>query len=209
MCYETAPKRVKQFLEAEIECVVIKCSHDDMVLDLGCGYGRVSIRLQESVKSVVGIDISQKNIDLANNITAKNSKCTFLTMDAVDLKFENTSFEKVICIQNGISAFHVDPFKLMSESIRVTKKGGTVLFSSYSEKFWEDRLQWFEIQSSLGLIGEIDYQQTKDGVIVCKDGFKAITYSGEEFLKLASNFNVATNIYEVDNSSVFCEMTVI
>ena len=208
MCYEIAPERVKQFLEAEIGFVISKCSHDDVVLDLGCGYGRVSIRLLDSVKRVTGIDISQKNIDLANNIAGKNSKCTFLTMDAIDLKFENSSFDKVICVQNGISAFHVDPLKLMSESVRVTKKEGTVLFSSYSKKFWEDRLQWFEIQSSLGLIGEIDYLQTKDGVIVCKDGFKAITYSGEDFLKLASNFNVTANIYEVDDSSIFCEMTV-
>ena len=39
MCYEIAPKRVKQFLEAEIGFVISKCSNDDAVLDLGCGYG--------------------------------------------------------------------------------------------------------------------------------------------------------------------------
>ena len=129
-------------------------------------------------------------------------------MDAIDLKFSDNYFDTVICIQNGISAFKVDPLKLFKESIRVTREGGTVLFSSYSEKFWKDRLEWFQIQSKYNLIGEIDYDLTKNGVIICKDGFKATTYSKQKFYELASNFNVKTSIYEIDNSSIFCKMKV-
>lgn len=58
------------------------------------------------------------------------------------------------------------------------------------------------------LIGEIDYKLTKNGAIICKDGFKATTYSMQEFLELASNFNVQTTIHEIDNSSIFCKMVV-
>ena len=43
---------------------------------------------------------------------------------------------------------------------------------------------------------------------MCKDGFKAITYSGQDFLQLASTFDVQTTIHEIDNSCVFCEMVV-
>jgi len=207
-CYEIAPLRVQQFLEAEISFVLSKISTHDMVLDLGCGYGRVSIRLLEKVKKVVGIDISKDNVQLAKEMVGNREQVEFYVMDAIDLKFNDHSFDTVICVQNGISAFNVDPLKLIEESIRVTRKGGTVLFSSYSEKFWNERLTWFQIQSEHGLIGEIDYQQTKNGVIVCKDGFKAVTYSEQEFLELSSNFNVKTTIFEIDNSSVFCEMVV-
>jgi hypothetical protein len=90
--------------------------------------------------------------------------------------------------------------------LRVTKKGGILLFSSYSSKFWNDRLNWFEVQAKHGLIGEIDFDLTKDGMIVCKDGFTAITYSEQNFFDLASNFKVETSIFEIDNSSLFCEM---
>ncbi len=207
-CYEVAPTRVAQFLEAEITFVLTKIKPNDIVLDLGCGYGRVSIRLLEKAKKVVGIDISKDNIQLANELVGNNEHCDFYTMDAAKLKFDDNTFDKVICVQNGISAFKVNPLKLVEESIRVAKKGGTILFSSYSEKFWDERLQWFQIQAYHKLIGEIDYNLTKNGVISCKDGFTAITYSAEEFLELASNFNVKATIYEVDNSSVFCEMVV-
>ena len=207
-CYEIAPDGVKQFLEAEIAFVLNKVSRDDKVLDLGCGYGRVAIRLLAKVKEVVGIDISEDNIQLAKKIVGNNKTCRFFVMDAIDLKFENDYFDIVICVQNGISAFNVDPIRLVQEAFRVTGKGGIVLFSSYSEKFWEERLDWFQIQSEHGLIGEIDYKQTKNGVIVCKDGFRAITYSEQDFLDLASHFDVQATISEIDNSCVFCEMVV-
>ena len=207
-CYEIAPVRVKQFLEAEIAFVLNKIGQNDLVLDLGCGYGRVAIRLLEKANKIVGIDISKENIQLAKKIVGSNENCEFYTMDAIDLKFVDNFFNTVICVQNGISAFKVNPQRLIKESIRVTRKGGTVLFSSYSEKFWDNRLKWFQIQAEHRLIGEIDYKLTKNGVIVCKDGFKAITYSKQEFLELASHFNVQTTIHEIDNSSIFCEMVV-
>ena len=207
-CYEIAPVRVKQFLEAEIAFVLNKIGQNDIVIDLGCGYGRVAIRLLEKAKKIIGIDISKENIQLAKKIVGSNENCEFYSMDAIDLKFVDDFFDTVICVQNGISAFKVNPLRLIKESIRVTRKGGTVLFSSYSEKFWDNRLKWFQIQAEHKLIGEIDYKLTKNGIIVCKDGFKAITYSGQEFLELASHFNVQTTIHEIDNSCIFCEMAV-
>ncbi len=207
-CYEIAPARVKQFLEAEITFVMNKISQNDVVLDLGCGYGRVAIRLLEKAKKVIGIDISKDNIQLATKNIGNNENCEFYTMDAIDLKFDNNFFDMVICVQNGISAFKINPLRLIKESIRVTRKEGSVLFSTYSDKFWDNRIKWFQIQADHGLIGEIDYKLTKNGVIICKDGFKATTYSEQEFFELASHFDVQTTIHEIDNSSLFCEMVV-
>ena len=127
-------------------------------------------------------------------------------MDAAQLAFLDETFDVVVCIQNGISAFHVDQKSLIRESIRVAKQGGMILFSSYSEKFWEDRLEWFRRQSQDGLLGEIDLTRTTDGTIVCKDGFKSSTVSKDGFLALASGLDAAVTISEVDESSIFCEM---
>ena len=205
-CYEIAPPRIQQLLTAEIDFILRKLSIDDIVLDLGCGYGRVAIELAKKAKKVTGIDISQDNIELAKSLHQQNDNLEFYTMNAVELNFPADMFDVTICIQNGISAFKEDPHLLLAEALRVTKKGGVLLFSSYSNKIWQDRLYWFQIQADEELLGEIDYEKTKEGTIVCKDGFKAITYSGNDFLELASKFNVEANIYEVDDSVVFCEI---
>jgi 2-polyprenyl-6-hydroxyphenyl methylase/3-demethylubiquinone-9 3-methyltransferase len=205
-CYEIAPPRIQQFLTAEINFILKKLSIDDIVLDLGCGYGRVVIELAKKAKKIIGIDISQDNIELAKSLHQQIDNLEFYTMNAVELNFPAEMFDVTICIQNGISAFKEDPHLLLAEALRVTKKGGVLLFSSYSNKIWQDRLHWFQIQADEKLLGEIDYEKTKEGTIVCKDGFKAITYSGDDFLELVSKFNVEAYIDEVDDSVIFCEI---
>ena len=122
--------------------------------------------------------------------------------------FKDGVFDIAVCIQNGISSFNLDPKVLLLEAIRVTRSGGTCLFSSYSDRFWEDRLEWFRLQSEHGLLGEIDWNQTADGVIVCKDGFRATTYSESDFSRLAQELGLDAGIVEVDESSVFLEVRV-
>ena len=70
------------------------------------------------------------------------------------------------------------------------------------------RLEWSEIQSAHYLIGEIDYQATGNGTVVCRDGFRATTADRSNFEKLAASLDVTPRITEVDGSSLFCEFVV-
>lgn len=206
-CYEIAPPRVQQYLEAEVNHVMQKIHPEDIVLELGCGYGRILPQLTQKAKWVIGIDTSLGSLLLAQEMLYGISNYLLLNMDAVQLAICDQVFDRVVCIQNGISAFHVNQQDLLRESIRVTKPGGTVLFSSYSDKFWKDRLKWFQLQSENGLLGEIDHEKTRNGVIICKDGFTATTVRPHQFISLTEEFNVDTQIVEVDESSLFYEIT--
>ncbi|MCK4247207.1 MAG: class I SAM-dependent methyltransferase [Methanomicrobia archaeon] len=206
-CYELDPPRVRQYLEAEISHVLQKIRPGDTVLELGCGYGRILLPLAQKARMVIGIDTSLASLVLGREMLFDISNCRLLNMDAVRLAFHDKVFDCVICIQNGISAFHVNQQDLIRESVRVTKLGGTVLFSSYSNKFWEERLNWFQLQLETGLLGEIDHEKTRDGMIVCKDGFTATTVRSHQFLALTAELDLNARIVEVDESSLFCEIT--
>lgn len=206
-CYEVATQRVKQYLRAEISHVLKKIRSGDIILELGCGYGRVLSELAQRAGTVIGIDTSLASLVLAQKIFPDIEDWYLMNMDAVQLGFHDHLFDCVICIQNGISAFHVDHQKLIRESIRVTKPGGTVLFSSYSDKFWEARLKWFQIQSEAGLLGDIDHEKTRDGMIICKDGFTAATVRPNDFLELTKKLDGDVEINEIDESSLFCEIS--
>ncbi len=208
LCYEIAPPRVKRYLEAEIEFILDRIEPSALVLELGCGYGRVLQRLVAKTETVVGIDTSHDSLRLAWEMIGDRPSCHLLEMNAMDLGFHDRQFDMVICIQNGISAFGVDQRKLIQEAMRVTRFGKKVLFSSYSERFWEDRIEWFRIQSDHGLIGEIDYDATGYGVIVSKNGFRATTVGPDDFISLTSDFDIVPTITEVDDSSIFCEIPV-
>jgi 2-polyprenyl-6-hydroxyphenyl methylase/3-demethylubiquinone-9 3-methyltransferase len=128
-------------------------------------------------------------------------------MDALDLQFPDCSFDAVVCLQNGICAFAVDPVSLLEEALRVTREGGIVLFSSYSDRFWSDRLAWFEAQAAEGLVGAIDRAASGDGVVVCKDGLRAGRLTPDDFRALCSRIGMRPRIAEVDGSSIFCKIT--
>ncbi len=207
-CYDLAPRRTKAYLEAEIEFVLARTTPSMLALELGCGYGRVLARLLPRVRVALGIDTSSSSLRMALEYLGRKPSLCLACMDSVQMSFRDRAFDLTVCIQNGICAFAVDQQQLFQEAMRVTRSGGLVMFSSYTAQFWQHRLEWFAIQSAHHLIGEIDYQATGNGTIVCKDGFRATTADKATFEKLALNVGVTPRITEVDGSSLFCEFVV-
>ncbi len=209
-CYKLANERIKQYLLEEILYTQTHISSGDSVLELGCGYGRILKELHCNSKYLFGIDNSIANLQYGKQNLKGISNCFLALMDAKTLGFPSGSFNLTLVLQNGISAFHVEQKTLVQETIRVTRPGGKVLFSTYSAKFWDDRLQWFETQSDAGLIGDIDYDKTGNGTIICKDGFKATTISPDQFRSLVSGIDRidSLEINEIDGSSVFFKILV-
>jgi 2-polyprenyl-6-hydroxyphenyl methylase/3-demethylubiquinone-9 3-methyltransferase len=206
--YEIAPPRIKQYLQAELAHILDLLKPSDTVLELGCGYGRILEPLCKKANFVVGIDTAINSLLSARSRMTAFSNCLFIGMDAGNLGFSSGIFNLTLCIQNGISAFHLSPEILIRESIRVTAGGGIVLYSSYTPEIWPSRLEWFKIQSDQGLLGPIDWELSTDGVIICKDGFKANTFGKNDFTRLVSPLGLPYKIYSIDQSSIFCEITV-
>jgi 2-polyprenyl-6-hydroxyphenyl methylase/3-demethylubiquinone-9 3-methyltransferase len=202
--YEVASPRIQQYLEAEIQHTLSHIKKTDSVLELGCGYGRVLKRLSETASEVIGIDIAESSLEYAKNYLGDLTNIELHFMTARNLTFDQNYFDVVVGIQNAISALKIDPPHLITESLRVIKEGGKLILSSYSEKIWKKRLEWFIHQSQEGLLGEIDMDRTYNGVIVCKDGFQASTFSKEDFENIIKNMKLKATIEEIDDSSIFC-----
>ncbi len=200
--YETGIERVRQYLETEIEFVRKDLQGHERILELGAGYGRIMRKLAPYAESIVGIDISEDSISFGKEYLKDTPNCSLLVMDVHNLDYKN-EFDIVICLQNGLSAMKGDPLALVRRAMAALTPGGRAYFSSYSPRFWEVRLAWFQEQASRGLLGEIDMEKTKDGKIVCKDGFSATTFSAGDLAGLGDRVGCAYRIEEVDESSLF------
>jgi len=206
-CYALAGARVRQYLEAEIAHLRSRLAAGERVLELGCGTGRVALQLLGEGRRVVGIDTAPASLALAAARTPMGAAASFLCMDAAHLAFADASFDAVACVQNGVCAFGVDQAQLLREALRVLRRGGRALFSTYSDSFWPQRLGWFEAQAAAGLLGPLDRAACRDGFIVCADGFRSGRLTPAALAALCARAGASGAINEVDGSSVFCELT--
>lgn len=91
------------------------------VLDVGCGSGYGSSKLDELGYDVVGIDISDEMVRIAQEARKENN-IIFQQADVNNLPFEDATFDALLSI-NVIEWTKV-PAKTMSEMTRVLKRDG-------------------------------------------------------------------------------------
>jgi glyoxylase-like metal-dependent hydrolase (beta-lactamase superfamily II)/ubiquinone/menaquinone biosynthesis C-methylase UbiE len=96
------------------------------ILDVACGKGATTRYLLNyySPRDVTGINISEKQLRTCR-INAPG--CSFLAMNATDLRFDDCSFDNVICVE---AVFHfVTREQFLDEACRVLKPGGRLVLS--------------------------------------------------------------------------------
>jgi len=200
--YQTKYPSVQQYFDAEITFVRNQLKGTERVLELGAGYGRIMEELAPSCMEIVGIDIAEGNVEFGQTYLCDAPNATLLVMDAHNVQFDKP-FDVVLCMQNALSAMKTEPLVYVKQIMELLSPGGRAFISSYSAKFWAHRLAWFHEQTEKGLLGEIDTEQSKDGVIVGKDGFRATTHSLEDLEQIGKASGYPFEITEVDESSVF------
>ena len=199
--YETALPRIKQYLQAEIDFVCDYLDPDHDVLELGAGYGRIIRELAPHCRTILGLDISDTSVAWGKACLNAQPNARLEVQDVHELALDR-AFDIILCLQNGLSALSLTDGEI-KKILRFLRPGGMAFFSTYSDKFWQHRLAWFEEQTNKGLLGKLDHEKTKDGVIVCKDGFQAFSFSEAALKKIGESTGLPFELAEVDASSLF------
>ena len=114
-----------------------------LVLDLGCGTGRLTEALQTRYKKakVTGIDLSKEMIAIAEARRGWLSRHKYLCANAETLPFDDASIDLVF--SNLMLPWFENPDALLKECRRVLKPGGLILFSSLGpDTLKEMRAAW-------------------------------------------------------------------
>jgi len=97
-------------------------SAQDTILELGCGPGDVSKQLAKFADRVVGIDFSEKMINIAKS---RFADIEFQTADAEQQPFSDNSFDVVV---SNYTAHHfAQPQRVFEEARRVLKPNGRLV----------------------------------------------------------------------------------
>ena len=98
----------------------------ERVLDLGCGWGTFCWALAHRVREMVGLDFSQKSVDLCESRLEDSGldNVSFICADARDTGLEAESFHLIIAADLMEHLYADDSQSVIAEAFRLLKKGG-------------------------------------------------------------------------------------
>ncbi|MBW3042721.1 methyltransferase domain-containing protein [Prochlorococcus marinus] len=135
------PRLKKDFRKAKIDFVhelvhwsgLNKLPKGSRILDVGCGIGGSARILSNDYGfDVIGISISSEQIKRANELTTNKDYCRFEVMNALDLKFEKSTFDGVWSVEAGPHIF--DKQKFADEMLRVLRPGGVLAIADWNQR---------------------------------------------------------------------------
>ena len=97
----------------------------DIILDVGCGRGDVSLKIAKKAEKVYAIDIAKSGFEKIKKNSPKN--LIFKKMNIENLGFKDETFDKLVCVETLEHVLH--PEKAIGEMKRVLKKQGIIVLS--------------------------------------------------------------------------------
>ena len=103
------------------------------ILDIGCGIGGSSrVLAKDYGYNVIGITINPAQVKRARELTPIDLNCSFQVMDALDLQFEDGSFDAVWSIEAGA---HInDKIRFADEMLRTLRPGGYLALADWNSR---------------------------------------------------------------------------
>ena len=109
---------------------LLKNKEDALILELGASSGEFTQKALKKLKfkKFFALDLKPglANPELFESVTLNNHNIQFIAGDAQQLPYEDNFFD--ICFSTCLLAHVDDPEKVMLEALRVTKKGGFIVF---------------------------------------------------------------------------------
>lgn len=103
----------------------LKLQEDDVVLDAGCGNGKLALKISKKCKKIYAVDISKNAFSKTNTKHQKN--LIFRKMNIENLKFKSKFFDKIVCVETLEHVLH--PEKVLREFSRVIKSEGILVIT--------------------------------------------------------------------------------
>ncbi|MEH7885072.1 class I SAM-dependent methyltransferase [Bacillus sp. JJ1609] len=131
---------------------LLELKKEELILELGCGAGYAIKRILEndSVKYIIGLDLSEtilKSARLRNRHEINKGRAELVQGNVMQLPFENQQFTRVFSIQSIYFWDHID--ETLSEIYRVLKNDGKMVLTLSNGKagiMWNGIIEMVEIE---------------------------------------------------------------
>lgn len=132
---------------------------DEKIIDIGCGWGNISLALQKRGFDVIGLDYSKKSIEICKNTAKKLSLDSekFIFANATDTKLRTESFDVAYCCDFVEHLYPKVYEDFLKEIYRILKKNGKFIIYTPNPSHFLEILRKHNIILK-GEISHVDYK---------------------------------------------------
>lgn len=203
--YDNQHTRFRNYkTEAEKISQALGIKENDVILDMGCGSGEISIELSEKCKKIYAVDISPQMIDLCKNKISKNGINNITPICAGLLTYQHNA-ELVDAVISNVVMHHLPDFWKMialKNIYNILKSDGRfflfdIVFTFPVEKHEEFISNWLSIMKEKA--GE---KMMEESVIHVRDEFSTYDWILEKMIEL-TGFKIMHVAEEMPNTKAY------
>jgi ubiquinone/menaquinone biosynthesis C-methylase UbiE len=127
--------------QAEVMAIkrLLKGRHFDEAVDIGGGYGRLSVLLKQFATNVTLVEPSQQQLDLAKTFLRDHGSIKRCLMSANDIQLKDNSVDLVLFVR--VMHHLPDPKRELDEIDRILKPGGLAIIEVANYMHAQNRLK--------------------------------------------------------------------
>jgi 16S rRNA A1518/A1519 N6-dimethyltransferase RsmA/KsgA/DIM1 with predicted DNA glycosylase/AP lyase activity len=141
---KTSDSILRDYMSAELSVIdKIENPKEKTFIDVGAGYGRVISHLSEIGRKVIAVEIDKNLLPELKKRASQHSNVSVIEGDVQNLSQLLKSFDiqkpVLVCLQNTLGTLIGDPFKIISEIIKVAKDNeGEIIISLFIQEGLKD-----------------------------------------------------------------------
>lgn len=185
------PKQLLEYRGMENKYLLEKIKNNaDLLLDVGCGKGKHLIILKDKFRKLIGIDYSDRMIEIAKSNIFGIPNIHIVESNIKDFETEE-KFDYILCMFNTFGNMNEETQTIfLNKAEKFLKQDGILVISVYSENAKDMQVQFYK---NIGLIVsgfDKDFVYTNYN----SDEFKSERFSKEKIQKILSkNPNLKIN----------------
>lgn len=135
------PQEIQQFLDGESTFLEKQIPPAQIILEIGCGYGRLVRILSKNALSVAGVDFSKRALSEAAQYLRQIQNAKIFYMHAEKMTFPANTFDYVLCMDATFGNMPNLEESVLREMNRVCKPAGKIIVSVFSETAAKAQIQ--------------------------------------------------------------------
>jgi len=183
----TSSPILQKYMRVELDYLInnIINPKDKTFIDVGAGVGRVIPKLSAISKGVIAVELDKQMLGALKKRSERYSNVLVVRGDAQELsealKDFNIDKPVIFSLQNSLGTPYGNPYKIISEMIKIAKNNGELIISLFIQEGLKD--YGISIYNSVpGLTGEPDLDRTDfaNGIFISKTGYQSHWWTIEE-----------------------------